>query len=55
MIAEVVVGIADANIEGYSAIQFLKVGFHVGAMLKNEVDDVKVAMACVGIIAIAQA
>ena len=54
MVAEVVIAIADTDVEGYTAIQIPKVLLRVSAVPQDEVHDVKVAVATRGIVPVLQ-
>ena len=46
MIAEVVVGIAKHDVECHSAIKFSEILAHIGTPTKDEINNVKIAVAC---------
>lgn len=52
---EMIIRITDADIECNSAIQFLQIILHVGTVLKYEINNIKIAMAGIGIVTIIQA
>ena len=45
MIAEVVVGVAEHNVERYSAIEFPEILPYIGATVQDEIYDVQIAIA----------
>ena len=55
MVAEMVIAIADGYIECHSTIELTKVLLYVTAVLEDEVHDVQIAVARLGITAISQA
>ena len=46
MIAEMVIGVAEHDVESHSAIEFPKILPHIGATVKNEIYDVQITIAC---------
>ena len=44
MVAEVVVGVAEHNVECHSAIEFPEILPYIGATAKNEIYDVQIAI-----------
>ena len=46
MIAEVVVGVAKHDVECHSAIKFSEILAHIGTPTKDEINNVKIAVAC---------
>ena len=49
MVAEMVIAVANGNVECHPAIKLAQVVIHVAAVLKNEVHDVQIAITCLGI------
>ena len=47
-----IIRITDADIKCNSAIQFLQIILYVGTVLKYEINNIQIAMAGIGIIAI---
>ena len=46
MIAEVVVGVAEHDIEGHSAIEFPEIMPYIGAASQYKIHDVQIAITC---------
>ncbi len=54
MIAEMVVGIANADIESHTTEELLQVPLYISTILNNKVDNIQIAMPVSCIVTIAQ-
>lgn len=52
VIAEMVITVADADIESHPAIKLLQVCLHIGTILKDEINYVQITMSCRSVIPI---
>lgn len=55
MITKVIVTISHTNIEGDTTIEFSQVGINITAILDDEVNNIKITIACISIAPICQA
>ena len=54
MVAEMVIAVADGYVERHPTVELAQVLLHVTTALEDEVHDVEIAVACLGITAICQ-
>ena len=54
MVAEMVVCVADSDVERHTAVELTQIVLHVAAVLEDEINDVEIAVARLGIAAIRQ-
>lgn len=52
VIVEMVIAIANADIESNTAIKFTQIVFHIRAVLDYEIDNIQIAMSCSCIVAV---
>ena len=46
MIAEMIIGVAEHDVESHSAKEFSEILSYIGATVKNEIYDVQITIAC---------
>ena len=55
MIAEMVIAIANADIESYTAIEFLQILFHIRTVLDYEIDYIQITVSRSCVVAVIEA
>ena len=54
MITKMVIAIANTDIENHTAIEFLQIALYICTILKDEINNIQIAMPCSRIIAVIQ-
>ena len=54
MITEMVIAVAYGDIKCYTAIELTQVVFHIATILEDEVNNIQISVACLGITTVCQ-
>ena len=54
MITEMIICVTDTNVECHPTIQLFQIIFHIGTILNDKINNIQIAIACIGISSIIQ-